>query len=497
MNRPSFDVLNQPWIPVVRLDGSCEELGILPCLEQAHELREIRDPSPIIEFGLYRLLVAFVLDALVLADRRPEHPLDLKRLIDEKRFDMKLLNDYADQCGNVFDLFHPMRPFLQVRMDRATAKPLAGLFPAVPSGTNASHWHHEHEDTMAVSSGEAARLLTTLSPFMTAGGAGLSPSINGAPAIYALPIGDSLFETLIISIPLRSDQEGGCGTTAWRSTRIPGDERTSATSVEALTWRPRRVQFLPDLPVRQMRFERGDSTRFTWIDASLAYRYEKDKVTPVRMRENRPLWRDAGPLALLREDPGSKTKENKVAYKRPDVLQQAFELMGDGKSLVIQAYGLRTDMKMKVFEWAKSSWSVPSKLGRSTRLGSLVHHELERAERAASALRACIKALFPRDGAANKEALKTTADRCERAYWQHLELRFHPLMNAFAQLDPDAPDDPDLIAATAKDWREAVKSLAVEHFESAAEDMDTDSDALERQVRARTRLHNILKGVLS
>ncbi|MBL8065520.1 MAG: type I-E CRISPR-associated protein Cse1/CasA, partial [Chthonomonadaceae bacterium] len=74
MNRPTFNVLTEPWIPVIRLDGTRDELGILPCLEQAHELREIRDPSPIIEFGLYRLLVAFVLDALVMADKRPEDP---------------------------------------------------------------------------------------------------------------------------------------------------------------------------------------------------------------------------------------------------------------------------------------------------------------------------------------------------------------------------------------------------------------------------------------
>lgn len=93
--------------------------------------------------------------------------------------------------------------------------------------------------------------------------------------------------------------------------------------------------------------------------------------------------------------------------------------------------------------------------------------------------------------------MRSLADRCERMYWQRLESGFHPLMTAFAALDPDAPDDPALIATTARDWREAIRNVALEQFEMAAEDMDADSDALERQVRARTRLDSKLREELS
>jgi CRISPR system Cascade subunit CasA len=216
MNRPSFNVLTEPWIPAIRRDGSRDELGILTCLEQAHDLREIRDPSPIVEFGLYRLLVAFLLDALILAEKRPEDPLDLKALIEAGKFDRDLIHHYIERCGEVFDLFHPERPFLQTPMAKGKSKPLAGMYPVAPSGTNVGHWHHLPEERMTVSVPEGARLLTTVAPFMTAGGAGLSPSINGAPAIYALPLGENLFETLIVNIPLRK-QDSGDGLIAWRS----------------------------------------------------------------------------------------------------------------------------------------------------------------------------------------------------------------------------------------------------------------------------------------
>ena len=52
MNRYSFNALTEPWLPVITLSGKSEELGILDCLERAHELKEIRANAPIVEFGL-------------------------------------------------------------------------------------------------------------------------------------------------------------------------------------------------------------------------------------------------------------------------------------------------------------------------------------------------------------------------------------------------------------------------------------------------------------
>jgi CRISPR system Cascade subunit CasA len=499
---PSFNVLNEPWIPVIHMDGTSEEMGILSCLQKAQYLLEIRDPAPIIEFGIYRLLVAFVLDALISQDSRPEDPLDIKSIIEDKHFNSEMIERYIEKCGDVFDLFHPERPFLQTNIDNAKPKPIAALFPVTPSGTNVIHWHHYHEENVRVTIQEAARLLTTVAPFMTAGGAGLSPSINGAPAIYAMPLGNNLFETIVLNIPLRNEQDAGDGVVAWKSKRSPGQNRSQATTVEALTWRPRKIQLVPEfhkdnsVTVREMKFEKGDSTRLTWIDANLAYTYDKAKTTPIRMREGRPLWRDAGLFLLLKGSEHGKA-EKKVSFRRPDVVEQAFSCTDSGNELVVQVFGMRTDMKMKVFEWAKSTWSVPARLGRSTRLGSLVQQELERAENAAYGLRKSIKVLYPRGGMGNKKALGTIVDRCERSYWQSLELVFHPLMSSFAKLDPDAPDNPNLIATTARDWRDTIRNLAREHFELTAQDMDSDSDALERQVRARARLNNTLRKVLS
>tara|TARA_R110001592_G_scaffold149898_2_gene375483 strand:- start:572 stop:1969 length:1398 start_codon:yes stop_codon:yes gene_type:complete len=463
-------------------------------------IREIRHPAPIVEFGLYRLLIAFLLDSFILAEKRPLDLVDIEELMEAGRFDCTQFDVYIDSCGDVFDLFHPERPFLQDVIMNGKKKPVSGLYPVTPSGTNAGLWNHQHEQEVTMFPAEAACLLTTIAPFMTSGGAGLSPSINGAPAIYALPNSDTLYATLLQNLPVREQGSGG-GMIAWRNSRTPGGDRSEATTVEALTWRPRRVQFLPDISpgghivIRQMKFEKGDSTRLTWTDPNLAYRYAKDEARPIRMREGRPLWRDAGALSLLGDQSRGKTSVD-FAIQRPDVVQQAFEIEDGRQELKIVVYGMRTDMKMKVFEWARSTWVVPSKLGRSTRLGAMVQQELDRAEQADYALRSAIKACYPREGAGNKGAFGSIVSRATRAYWGRLEHHFQPLMSTFASLDPDALDEPEKVKDTAISWRKAIQNIAISQFDSSMKDLDTDSDALERFVLARGRLNRKLGKVL-
>ena len=62
--KASFQILTQPWIPVKELDGSMKELSLLETLERAHLLSEIQDPSPMVEYSVYRFLIVFLMDML-------------------------------------------------------------------------------------------------------------------------------------------------------------------------------------------------------------------------------------------------------------------------------------------------------------------------------------------------------------------------------------------------------------------------------------------------
>ena len=61
---PTFNLVDQPWIPCVWLDGRRELLGLEAVLVRAHELRDIYDDSPLVTVSLHRLLLALVHHAL-------------------------------------------------------------------------------------------------------------------------------------------------------------------------------------------------------------------------------------------------------------------------------------------------------------------------------------------------------------------------------------------------------------------------------------------------
>jgi CRISPR system Cascade subunit CasA len=511
MSRPSFDVLTRPWIPVTAHDGLPRELGILDALEQAPTLREIRDPSPIVEFGLYRLLVAFVLDALVLAGRRPEEPLDLRELLEEGAFEAKLFDRYVQTCGDVFDLFHPDRPFLQTAHPLKNDKsPVETLFLQLPSGNEAIHWHHGQGGALAVGAADLARALTTVAPFMKQGGRGYYPSINGTSPLYVMPVGHSLFDSLVLNLPTRTMGQEHVSA-AWLQQIIPQGRKSPMSIVDGLTWQPRQIRLLagPDEPplVTEIVFQPGFGVDgSSWVDPNLAYQWSDQGPQKVPMRYGRPLWRDAGPLVLLSAE-SFRRGEDKISTTRPDVVECALTVLPQEEPVRLRAYGMRAK-QANVFEWEVSEMIVPVALGRMARLGWVVNRELLRAESSATVLRGAILALSPeykreeqKPPSARKKwtirALRNVATRCERAYWTRLQPEFVPLLAAFAALNPDAPDDPALIDTTAAGWREAISTLAVDQFERAAKDMDADAGALERLVMARARLRGTLRKVLS
>ena len=58
----NFNVSTSPWIPVIYCNGEHAEVDLSMALREAHRIREITDPLPTVEFGLYRLLTTLVHD---------------------------------------------------------------------------------------------------------------------------------------------------------------------------------------------------------------------------------------------------------------------------------------------------------------------------------------------------------------------------------------------------------------------------------------------------
>jgi len=501
-----YNLIQEPWIPVIGLDnGQLEEVSLRDALCRAHEFRAIQETLPTVEFGLYRLLTVLVLDIF-----QPKNKSALTRLLEEGQFDPATVEDYFAQWQDRFDLFSETYPFLQTAgMTGEADKPLAGLLPLIPSGTNTAHFHHAPEADFGVCPAAAGGLLTTIAPFMTAGGAGLAPALNGAPPWYALIVGETLFGTLCRNAFVLDRQTLALGKPAWRDdTLINAAERCKkADLLEGWTWRPRRIQLVPGEPgrcaltgqespilVRSMKFAAGASCDFTnggWRDPQVPYKIDDNGLKVIRPQEGKEIWRDTGPLALL----NSKTYKSADAIKqftRPAIIEQWAQTIHDydqEKTLVLALYGMRTDLKMKVFEWFRETLVLPAPLVFNEVYAALVQSEMERADSIAYALKRAIQKTYKRDGKGNPKAFDALVAYAQRQFWHDIHLAWETLLSDAAPL---TPADEEVWAEVRRKWWDILRDKGEFALTGAIGDLDTDAEALKRQAEAEKSFQTAL-----
>lgn len=168
----TYNLLWEPWILAIDNNGKLVKTGILGLLKDAHQLQEVSDQSPPVQFGIYRVLIAFALDAL-----GPKTVNDLGRLLKKGQFDMSIIDAYARLWESRFDLFDPEHPFFQASANPTldkTIEPVSRLMQHLPAGSNTTLFHHGKWDSNAYSFEQCARGLVTIPPFITMGGAGKS-----------------------------------------------------------------------------------------------------------------------------------------------------------------------------------------------------------------------------------------------------------------------------------------------------------------------------------
>jgi CRISPR system Cascade subunit CasA len=507
---PRYNLLEEPWVPCLDRSGTPVVLDLLDCLSRAHELREVRDESPLVTFGLDRLLLAIVQDQVA--------PRDKASWVDhfrKGRFDPALIEQIRTRDGDRFDLFHPTHPFYQsgdvlLEPDQGSKYPalttVGRLRAEVPSESNVNHFRHAYDDEQAYCPACTARGLVTLAPFAQSGGRGYTPSINGDPPIYVWLGGRNLFETLSWNLVLpgtRPKAAGVADRTAWRGDGLVPAAQVKAEVgfLESLTWQPRRVRLLPDgagsctlcgrrsrVLVRAMSWAQGCSRPKDapwWQDPFVAYVGGGDsRPRPVRAQEDRPLWRDYASLFLPALDSSARHPAR--------IIEQALRL---GEALddagltvpppILQCYAVRND-NAKVLEWRRESFPFATRLADDPVRSAAVERALARAEDVAGILRGSLKQLYPRDGKGNRKAFDGLIQQARDVYWSGLAEPFRRLAVGL--------DDPDLeIDLLENSWRAEVRATATAAFESACNTFDANADELRRVAEARRLFYGTLR----
>ena len=392
----SFDVMREPWIDCVALDGSMVTLGIRELLLRAHELQAVRDISPLQEYGIYRLLCVIAMDML-----KPRGIGDMEELLEEGRFDEKTVDSYIAFCekdGPCFDLFDAQRPFMQDRFE-GKEKSVAILVPEITSGNNHVHFMHKNETEQELSYSQCAKALCAANIFCWKNGS-YPNTVNGDPPIYVLVNETNVYRKLIVnSVPKSAVFMGYDDPPPMYRNREIVDE-ASFSLLSGMTYKIRKIELIEaDKAVRKIKYEGGAKFRGKdfWRDPYVAY--DEDEK-PIKYKESKETWRN---LAMIFDING---------ISSPMVVRQ-HDNISDDEKVSVTLYWLDIKNNAKYSQWGKGILSLPKYIMACDWKFDVVRGCIKKSEEMAEKLKECFAYI---DAAieCNKKMTKSERDKIKR-----------------------------------------------------------------------------------
>jgi len=195
----SFNLIDQPWIPCIRGDGTLTEVGLRELLLDAHNLRALACETP-----LHNAAIMPVALALLHRVFGPSSKAEWKSLWQSGAFPPEALNDYFAKWYERFDLFHPERPFYQVHDERLSPK--SSLYLAESIANSDTLFDHRTEESFSPFTPPEAALTLLAAQFFRLGG-GITGKetpnlVDGTQAkgITLFASGETLFKTFMLNL---------------------------------------------------------------------------------------------------------------------------------------------------------------------------------------------------------------------------------------------------------------------------------------------------------
>lgn len=372
---PAFNLLDEPWIPVRRIDGSLDEVGLLELFRQADQIEGLAETSPPAFVALHRLLLAIVHRALSMRAVRWSTS-DRVRWYREG-MPVQALIDYLERWRDRFWLFHPTHPFMQVAaigrplpakaatrfavaVDRSAApiamleaKPWAQIALESVSGNNPVVFDHSSDETpLPITPPQALRLMLAYLQYtpgqpvkaLCKSGNDLSgPVFNSASVI---PVGRTLAQSLLLGLP-PAPLDGENDLPSWER---PAPELAQLLAAATLATGPcdrftRRTRALlllrdPSGSVSSLRFAEGlallDDPNAP--DPMSSFRPGTDGWVRLTFTEGRAVWRD---LVSLVPDASGKLARPAAILDAAITLHAAAGLRDDEVELVVAGLAAR------------------------------------------------------------------------------------------------------------------------------------------------------------
>jgi len=345
--------------------------------------------------------------------------------------------------------------------------------------------------------------------FASSGGPGIRPSINGVPPIYILPVGETFFESMALSLMKQDALPKAAAperttTAAWNSSNIitRGAQVNAVGYIESLVFPARRLRLFPEMGtvqctqcgrqvscyVKAVLYEMGHwlDTKASgpWDDPFVAFQpssKSEGSQRSIQPRAGKALWREFNGLFLA-------TREKKG--ERPKVISQVDSLLGrnaaqDSQTIHTRCIWLRTDGKAKIFEWGDESLEAPATLLNIDKSLDDVSNALEHSE----AVKQCLMRRFSaatRKASGSKDSLKVIRERMEASYWQGLAGLFRHFIRELAAAY-ESEDSAQTIGVQQR-WNETLFQVAERVFSEALDQLGSRANALRIRVQADASL---------
>ncbi len=522
----SFNLIDEPFMPCLLPDGSRMELSLRDVLARAHELREIRDDSPIVTITLHRLLLAIL--------HRNFGPADMDQwqaIWEAGRFNMDIVSAYLDEWHERFDLFHPKWPFYQSVGETKNPLPMMALFQELAEGNNPTLFDHSTEDREpGVTPALATRGLIARQAFAL--GLGVSPAWTVsecaiktgnrkdgpiARGLLLLVRGENLFQTLTLNLspPDVLGTTDDCPVWEHDTPEELMDQTMPAGRLDLYTFQCRRIRLEPpneDGLIRRVHFAQGRALADDQFDAMKAYRRDEERGwCTIGLQEERALWRDSATLFQLAHHRGQQDRRPIPAVEW--IAEAALDgVVSPGARLRLVAAGVGTQAgkATSVSLWRQEELPLPVGYLHDTALLGNLQTALSTAETVGRALRyavwQCVRQFLhpdkpdklPKQKSQEVSAMVETLAPL-RHYWPRLEMPFLNLLQTLpAPADASTEQDQAHRRAQLTRWfHDILRPTAREAYDMTAGRMDNTARALRAAVLGRRNLEQALSKIAS
>ena len=524
---PSFNLVDEPWLPCIRGDGRAEELSLRRALVEAREQRELFDPSPLVTVALHRLLLA----VLHRAHMGPPGIDEWQELWNREHWDPAVIDAYLDRWRHRFDLFDAERPFYQVPAMGATEAihPIGLLAQELASGNNVTLFDHSlSADPLALPPAAAARYLVARQAFSIGFGRSQPFYFADSPALRGygvLAFGDNLFETLALNLmPYNSNRPipwQGEDEAAWEQDRPATPDHAGTPPrgfVDYLTWQSRRIRLIAEgdgTPfVRRCQLGQNLKLAGDRRDPFKGYVVDRAVGTYARgFRPDRALWRDSHAL-LQQGAPGSERPDLFNHLSRVDLLRDRGAIAAR-PVYAFGCFGLATEQgnAASVVLWRQERLPLPlfylddrdltTRLGEALALADAAKDVLRGSARRLAKLLLAPGSDDPNQRQPKKEDIEPLLTHLapERRYWPRLEVTFKHLL---VRLPGDRTEEDGSIDYGRRElptWAREVRSAARAAFEETTRGLDGSARTLKAAVQAQSvfdaRLHKVIHPFLA